>query len=482
MFMWEVRPVMKTKTDDGKDFYDLYFIVEGKGANRGSVLKAKCMCKGGCDGGCKHIAAAMYSLEALLNSHGNDSATSGSCSWLKRPISSTQACEVRDLVMEKGKLPSNKKRKRKHTYPQNIDMDVRATRDKFPPLKQNLTKFTENLNNIKDEKSRPVILPLLNKLYVPKQSAPDTENKSTTNNNELTSILDEKLTTYLTDNSNFINTPDTLCTTLVFTEEEITRVNDTTLKQWQCKEWYTQKAGFITASKCKRVYTRQETLEKNRGKDIDVSRLVREIVEPNIPSSTVQMSPHQVPQNPREWGLFHEDSARSAYFRVERHNHHKIQLLLKGFLISNKKPFLGASLDNIRRCHCSTVCPEVVVEYKCPWKHRDLHPKMAFLTPEIGGFEKDEIFLLSTTSQYYFQVQVQMFVANLSLCDLVVWTKKGIHTTQVKFDSTFVKRVCEKLAAFWKTNVLSSLISRLSKNLKLPSSSSSGNVSCKFEK
>lgn len=317
---------------------------------------------------------------------------------------------------------------------------------------------------------------------MPKQSAPDTENKSTANNNELTSILDEKLTTYLTDNSNFINTPDTSCTKLVFTEEEITRVNDTTLKQWQCKEWYTQKAGFITASKCKQVYTRQETLEKNRGKDIDVSRLVREIVEPNIPSSTVQMSPHQVPQNPREWGLFHEDSARSAYFRVERHNHHKIQLLPKGFLISNKKPFLGASLDNIRRCHCSTVCPEVVVEYKCPWKHRDLHPKMAFLTPEIGGFEKDESFLLSTTSQYYFQVQVQMFVANLSLRDLVVWTKKGIHTTQVKFDSTFVKRVCEKLAAFWKTNVLPSLISRLSKNLKLPSSSSSGNVSCKFEK
>ena len=36
-------------------------------------------------------------------------------------------------------------------------------------------------------------------------------------------------------------------------------LNEST-KQWQCKEWY-HKTGFITASKCKRVFTRQETLE-----------------------------------------------------------------------------------------------------------------------------------------------------------------------------------------------------------------------------
>ena len=38
---------MKTTTDDGKKCYDLWFILEGKGTSRGSVLRAKCMCKGG---------------------------------------------------------------------------------------------------------------------------------------------------------------------------------------------------------------------------------------------------------------------------------------------------------------------------------------------------------------------------------------------------------------------------------------------------
>ena len=33
-------------------------------------------------GGCKHIAAAMYALEDLLNTRGNDSATSGPCIWV----------------------------------------------------------------------------------------------------------------------------------------------------------------------------------------------------------------------------------------------------------------------------------------------------------------------------------------------------------------------------------------------------------------
>ena len=47
------------------------FILEGSGANRGSVMDAFCRCKGGRDGGCKHIAAAMYSLEEFLNSDGD---------------------------------------------------------------------------------------------------------------------------------------------------------------------------------------------------------------------------------------------------------------------------------------------------------------------------------------------------------------------------------------------------------------------------
>ena len=83
VYVGKVKPVMKTTTDHGKMSYDLYFILEGEGTNRASVIMAWRACKGGCDGGCKHISAAMYSLEDLLNTKHNDSSTSGSCMWVK---------------------------------------------------------------------------------------------------------------------------------------------------------------------------------------------------------------------------------------------------------------------------------------------------------------------------------------------------------------------------------------------------------------
>ena len=67
------------------------------------------------------------------------------------------------------------------------------------------------------------------------------------------------------------------------------------------------------------------------------------------------------PRIAREWGLFHEESACKAYEHVASHTQHKLELVLKGFLISKSKPFLDASLDNINQCHCSGGCPNKLV-------------------------------------------------------------------------------------------------------------------------
>ena len=103
VYVGKGKPFMKLKTDEGKEYYDLWFILKGRGANRGSVLQARCKCNGGRDGGCKHIAAAMYTLEDLLNTRGEDTVTSGPCVSVRTPRANTQACEVKDLVIEKGK-------------------------------------------------------------------------------------------------------------------------------------------------------------------------------------------------------------------------------------------------------------------------------------------------------------------------------------------------------------------------------------------
>ena len=81
----------------------------------------------------------------------------------------------------------------------------------------------------------------------------------------------------------------------------------------------------------------------------DVKKLVEGIVLPKSPHSCGQNQEVE-PQNPREWGLFHEESVRRAYQQVVGHPHRKLKLVSKGFLISKSKPFLGASEDNIQKC------------------------------------------------------------------------------------------------------------------------------------
>ena len=70
-----------------------------------------------------------------------------------------------------------------------------------------------------------------------------------------------------------------------------------------------------------------------------------------------------------------------------------------------------------------------------------MQPKEAFLTPEIGGTVSENRFALKRSSQYYFQLQLQMFVSELSLNILVVWTKQGVFT----IESGFMTKVCSKL-------------------------------------
>jgi hypothetical protein len=45
VYIGKVQPSMKLTTDEKIKFYDLGFILEGRGAKRGSVLDAFCKCK-----------------------------------------------------------------------------------------------------------------------------------------------------------------------------------------------------------------------------------------------------------------------------------------------------------------------------------------------------------------------------------------------------------------------------------------------------
>ena len=235
-----------------------------------------------------------------------------------------------------------------------------------------------------------------------------------------------------------------------------------TKAQWKCKNWYKQKTGLITSSIAHRTLTMQTSINKRLERD--PSKLVETMVHPRSPPNFCLPDN---PQTPKQWGLKHEISARQSYLKVECKRHHKLTLISMGLLLSESKPFIGVSVDNIRMCSCAADCPNVVVEYKCPMKHRDISPNKAFLTPEIGGKKVGNTFLLKPTCRYYTQVQLQMFVTGLRSCDFVVWTKHSILSANVPYDTMFVESIMKKLQQFWISYVFPALVKKLSINVKL---------------
>ena len=184
------------------------------------------------------------------------------------------------------------------------------------PSAKSLQKFVLAISG-KHVHKPPAILPLLEKLYLPIDASKTLEysdnsgfsdgesEKPNLNITEKTtgSIMKEKIKQYskLEVISSFSNQDQP-----VITLEEVNLVNTLTVKQWKCKQWYTQKAGIISASKAKRVHDFQISLKKCANKD-DVSKLVSEIANPNIPSYIAPL-PDQ-PQNPRDCSLKHEVTA-----------------------------------------------------------------------------------------------------------------------------------------------------------------------------
>ena len=194
--------------------------------NRGSTLQARCKCKGGRDGACKHIAVAMYALGDLSNTRGEDSVTSGPCVWVRRARANTQACEVKDLFMKKGKKPSHKRRKQKQVYCQNIETDVRTPEDANPPAEEYLRKFIKRLCNLK---STPVIFPLFKKLHGTPEEDTITEEPGQSNHNRLkTGIMNAKLLEIL--RNDLKTSAEETVQLLSFSETERKQVERTTVK------------------------------------------------------------------------------------------------------------------------------------------------------------------------------------------------------------------------------------------------------------
>ena len=77
-FQFKVKPVDWAKTEDGQSTYNVFFFILKSSAE---VHAAYCPCKGGSDGACKHVTAALFNLQSTVSNNLTNTCTSEKCLW-----------------------------------------------------------------------------------------------------------------------------------------------------------------------------------------------------------------------------------------------------------------------------------------------------------------------------------------------------------------------------------------------------------------
>lgn len=123
-----------------------------------------------------------------------------------------------------------------------------------------------------------------------------------------------------------------------------------------------------------------------------------------------------------------------------------------GLIIDPAFPYFAASPDHIFHCSC---CGTVVVEAKCPFKFDNFNREdgirslIARPNPYIIR-EKDGSIKMNHKHEYYFQVQMQIYLSKASYALFVVWAPKFTLFIKVRKNEVFWKIHSEKAVKFFE--------------------------------
>ena len=427
----EVFPAQKDKTPEGKRCYRLWFILD----KMGSIYSAFCQCKGGADQGCRHLGAALFSLEDFLS--GNRLlVTSVPAYWDPQPAPTQDPVPIFDLKISH----STGSRKRKITsYDESwIDsFDPRPPKNRTDPTFLDKMDFATKLQQIDPDAA------ILNYLPPVKMSKIKIERSLSK-----LSIL-SKLKRFVAENRKKIATnvfalAKEFVEKLSYTPQERSEISKVTAAKHESSNWYTIRHLLITSKKIKSLCTKQNTVEKNPQTDVTLTIK-------NFVCEQQKQSSETLPK-PMQHGIENESKARECYIKCYKRRHTNMHFIEPGLLISNSIPFIGATPDGIRNCNC---CKSTLVEFKCPYTGKDLDAKSAFLLHSIGGKVNDNgTYHLNKNHLHYYQVQTAMAVTGLSVCDFVTYTNKGTHVVQIHFDQEFWNNISAKASLFYIERII----------------------------
>ena len=236
---------------------------------------------------------------------------------------------------------------------------------------------------------------------------------------------------------------------LSMSQEQSSFLERSTKQQASSVLWHEHRRGRITSSNFSDVFHHMKSPNSLRGK------YPRSIVSKIMQYETMNTS--AVPA--LKWGSEKEVEARTTYTHGVKKDHVNSVVSLAGLNVNPKYPHLGASPDGYVSCDC---CGKGLIEIKCTYKYRKELPVSDNALADKNYFlVKDPIsktVKLSREHKYFYQVQGQLAICDMSYCDFVCWTEKDIFIERISKDETFISRVFPTLTNFFCKYLLPELV------------------------
>lgn len=226
------------------------------------------------------------------------------------------------------------------------------------------------------------------------------------------------------------------------TKEEREAVERVTISQSKSNNWYAFKAGRISGTTFK--------LSCNTQIEKPSISLIKRVCYP----AKILKEPKQI-----KYGKEHESVAINAYVKYMETNHSNLRVKASGFIISLQNPQFGASPDGITSCDC---CGVGCLEVKCPFVLKDGTIKISEFAKSKSSclIRNGDSYSLMKSHSYYFQIQLQMYTAELPYCDFVIWSKSSLYVERIFYDEEFCEEKILKALKFHENVIMPELLGK----------------------
>ena len=381
---------------------------------------------------CSHVAATLFKIEAAVR-YGLtvQTCTDVPCQWNRNFTSSVQPSPITDIKFysESALKKVGVKRKRDINAQPKIN-------DLLDLLKERNLTQTVGLS-LFEEHQAPFVVHVS-----PKKISKLPKNLSLLYNVSNKQLTEDEL------NQKCNDTIQNLSVKI----EEAEFLEESTRNQADNLVWHQQRVGRITGST---IYSFAHTSVDNPSKSLIKKICSFSSCGINTPSLS--------------WGRDNEQVALLTYFNtISDPDYFGDSLCLNtaieihteplmsdsGLVVKPNEPWFGASPDSLITCSC---CGKGAVEVKCPFTLKDVGLENAI---NSGSFyvKKEQSFILVKNHSYYYQVQHEMYVCNVSYCDFVVWTPIEFVVVRIKIDEEFTATIHQKCFEMWKKIILPNLL------------------------